>query len=159
MLARERKPSQALAERARVVLACAEESGVAPLTSVAARTWVSRESVRKWQVRFMEHRIGGLRGRAPPGSTAENQRRAGRGTVTCTLTQKGRGQDSHWSTRTMAAETGPVAVVGVTDQAALRPQTPCCWTEPCRRRLQRRAARRGPRRWLRTWARIGHRQP
>ena len=49
-LARKRTASQALAERARIVLACAEESGVAPLTRVAKRTGVSRESVRKWRV-------------------------------------------------------------------------------------------------------------
>jgi hypothetical protein len=29
--------------------ACAEDGGVAPLTAVAARTGVSRESVRKWR--------------------------------------------------------------------------------------------------------------
>jgi hypothetical protein len=42
-LARKRTASQSLAERARIVLACAEESGVAPLTRVAASTGVSRE--------------------------------------------------------------------------------------------------------------------
>ena len=42
-LARKRTASQSLAQRARIVLACAEESGVAPLTRVAARTGVSRE--------------------------------------------------------------------------------------------------------------------
>ena len=56
-LSRKRTASQALAERARVVLACAEEGGVAPLTRVAARTTLSRESVRKWRVRFIEGRM------------------------------------------------------------------------------------------------------
>ena len=51
---------EALAERARIVLACAEEGGVAPLTRVAARTGISRESVRKWRARFAEHRVDGL---------------------------------------------------------------------------------------------------
>ena len=55
-LSRKRTASQSLAERARVVLACAEESGVAPLTRVAERTGVSRETVRKWRVRFLEGR-------------------------------------------------------------------------------------------------------
>jgi hypothetical protein len=45
-LSRKRTASQALAERARVVLACAEEGGVAPLTRVAGQTGLSRESVR-----------------------------------------------------------------------------------------------------------------
>ena len=51
VLSRKRTASQSLAERARVVLACADEGGVAPLTLVAARTGLSWESVRKWQVR------------------------------------------------------------------------------------------------------------
>jgi hypothetical protein len=44
-LSRKRTASQSLALRARIVLACAEEGGTAPLTAVAARTGVSRESV------------------------------------------------------------------------------------------------------------------
>jgi hypothetical protein len=42
------------------VLACAEKSGTVPQTVVAVRTGVSRESVRKWRVRFMERRLDGL---------------------------------------------------------------------------------------------------
>ena len=105
-LARKRTASQALAERARIVLACAEESGVAPLTRVAARTGVSRESVRKWRVRFMEQRMGGLGDAPRPGAPRKITDEQVEVLVTRTLTQKGRGQDSHWSTRTMAAETG-----------------------------------------------------
>ncbi len=105
-LARKRTASQALAERARIVLACAEECGVAPLTRVAARTGVSRESVRKWRVRFMEQRMGGLGDAPRPGAPRKITDEQVEVLVTRTLTQKGRGQDSHWSTRTMAAETG-----------------------------------------------------
>ena len=36
-LVRKRTASQSLAQRARIVLACAEDGGVAPLTAVAAR--------------------------------------------------------------------------------------------------------------------------
>jgi transposase-like protein len=68
-LARKRTASQSLAGRARIVLACAEESGAAPLTRVAVRTGVSREMVRKWRVRFMEQRMDGL---ADAGSTAQD---------------------------------------------------------------------------------------
>jgi transposase len=85
-LSRKRSASQALAERARVVLACADEGGVAPLTGVAAKTGLSRESVRKWRVKITDAQVEVL--------------------VMRTLTEKGRGQDSHWSTRAMAAETG-----------------------------------------------------
>ena len=39
-LVRKRTASQSLAQRARIVLACAQESGTAPLTRIAARTGV-----------------------------------------------------------------------------------------------------------------------
>jgi transposase len=41
---------------------------VAPLTAVAERTGVSRESVRKWRVRFMESRLKGLGDAPRPGA-------------------------------------------------------------------------------------------
>jgi transposase len=105
-LARKRTASQSLAERARIVLACAEESGVAPLTRVAARTGVSREMVRKWRVRFMEHRMDGLTDAPRPGAPRKITGEQVEVVVTRVLTEKGRGQDSHWSTRSMAGETG-----------------------------------------------------
>ena len=71
-LVRKRTASQSLALRARIVLACAEDGGIAPLTAVAARTGVSRESVRKWRVRFMEAPDGG------PGATRRGPARRGR---------------------------------------------------------------------------------
>ena len=105
-LSRKRTASQSLAERARVVLACADEGGVAPLTRVAARTGLSRESVRKWRVRFMERRMDGLGDAPRPGAARKITDEQVEVLVTRTLTEKGRGQDSHWSTRSMAAETG-----------------------------------------------------
>ena len=64
-----RKPtaSQALVLRARIVLACAEQGGTAPLTVVAASTGVSRESVRKWRGRFAVRRASGLADAPRPG--------------------------------------------------------------------------------------------
>ena len=105
-LARKRTASQSLAARARIVLACAEESGVAPLTRVAARTGVSREMVRKWRVRFMEQRMDGLTDAPRPGAPRRITDEQVEVVVTRVLTEKGRGQDSHWSTRSMAGETG-----------------------------------------------------
>lgn len=105
-LSRKRTASQSLAERARVVLACAEEGGVAPLTRVAARTGLSRESVRKWRVRFMEGGIGALADAPRPGAARKITDDQVEALVTRTLTEKGPGQDSHWSTRSMAAEAG-----------------------------------------------------
>jgi transposase len=105
-LVRKRTASQSLAERARIVLACAEEGGVAPLTTVAARTGVSREMVRKWRVRFMEHRMNGLADAPRPGAPRKITDEQVEVVVTRVLTERGRGQDTHWSTRSMAEETG-----------------------------------------------------
>jgi hypothetical protein len=59
-LARKRQTSQALAGRAKIVLACAENAGTEPVTAVAARFGVSREMARKWRSRFLEKRMDGL---------------------------------------------------------------------------------------------------
>jgi len=105
-LARKRTASQSLTERARVILACAEENGVARLTRVAERTGLWRESVRKWRLRFMDGRMDALANKPRPGAARTITDEQVEALITRTLTEKGRGQDSHWSTRSMAAETG-----------------------------------------------------
>ena len=52
-----RKTAQALALRARIVLACAD--GV-DNKSVASRQRVTPQTVSKWRARFVEHRLDGL---------------------------------------------------------------------------------------------------
>src|SRR5579859_4190237 len=105
-LARKRTASQSLAQRARIVLACAGQGGAAPLTAVAAQTGVSRETVRKWRVRFAEGRLDGLADAPRPGAPRTITDEQVEVVVTRVLTEKGRGQDSHWSTRSMAGEAG-----------------------------------------------------
>jgi transposase len=105
-LVRKRTASQSLAQRARVVLACAEESGTASVTGVAGRLGVSREMVRTWRSRFLEGRLGGLADAPRPGAPRKITDEQVEVLVTRTLTETGRGQDTHWSTRSMAAETG-----------------------------------------------------
>ncbi|MGH3251049.1 MAG: helix-turn-helix domain-containing protein, partial [Trebonia sp.] len=105
-LVRRRTASPSLAERARIVLACADHGGIMPLTRVAEQAGVSRESVRKWRVRFMEHRVEGLADAPRPGAPRKITDEQVEVVVTRVLTEKGRGQDSHWSTRAMACETG-----------------------------------------------------
>jgi transposase len=105
-LARKHTASQSLAQRARIVLACAEGGGTVPLTAVAELTGVSRESVRKWRVRFMEGRMEGLADAPRPGAPRKITDEQVEVVVTRVLTEKGRGQDTHWSTRSMADETG-----------------------------------------------------
>jgi transposase len=102
-LARRRKTSQALAMRARIVLACA---GGASVTAVAADLDLTRDTVRKWRGRF---RAGGLEGLADaprPGAPRTITDEQVELVITRTLTERGPGRDTHWSTRSMARETG-----------------------------------------------------
>jgi transposase len=105
-LVRKRTMSQSLALRARIVLACAEDGGTSPLTAVAASMDVSREMVRKWRVRFLEGRLKALADAPRPGAPRKITDEQVEVVVTRVLTEKGPGQDSHWSTRSMAGETG-----------------------------------------------------
>jgi hypothetical protein len=64
-LTRRRKTSQALALRARIVLACA---GGAPVTAVAADLGLTWATVAKWRSRFLEARPEGLGDAPRPGA-------------------------------------------------------------------------------------------
>ena len=99
----EREALEALALRARIVVVCAENGGVARLTAVAEQTGVSRESVRKWRVRFAESRLKGLTDAKRPGAPRKITDEQVEVAVTRVLTEKGPGQDMHWSTRAWAA--------------------------------------------------------
>ena len=57
-IVRRRSASQALVQRARIVLACAEVG--ATNAGVARQLRVSRPSVTTWRQRFLEHRLDGL---------------------------------------------------------------------------------------------------
>ena len=103
-LARKRTASQALAGRARIVLACAEDG--ASVTGVAGQFGVSREMVRKWRSRFLQDRMDGLADAPRPGAPRKITDEQVELVVTRTLNERGPGQDTHWSTRSMAAETG-----------------------------------------------------
>jgi transposase len=128
-LSRKRTASQALAERARVVLACAEQGGVMPLTRVAEQTGLSRESVRKWRVRFLEGRLDALGDLPRPGAARKITDEQVEVLVTRALNEEGPGRDSHWSTRTMAAETGlsQSSVSRIWRAFGLRPHTVETW--------------------------------
>jgi transposase len=78
----------------------------APLTAVAEQTGVLRESVRKWRVRFMKDRTKGLTDAPRPGAPRKITDEQVEVVVTRVLTEKGPGQDTHWSTRAMAGQTG-----------------------------------------------------
>ncbi len=57
-LVRRRNVGQALAQRARIVLACAEPGSTN--SGIARALGVSRMSVTTWRARFLAHRLDGL---------------------------------------------------------------------------------------------------
>lgn len=96
------KTAQSLAQRARVVLACAEGK---TNTAVAGMVGVGRLTVGKWRSRFLERRLDGLRDRPRSGaprtvSDADVER-----VLVRTLETTPRGA-THWSTRSMAEASG-----------------------------------------------------
>ncbi|MDR7469992.1 MAG: helix-turn-helix domain-containing protein, partial [Armatimonadota bacterium] len=96
--ARRPKSAQALALRARIVLACAAGK---TNSAVAASFRVSRPTVGKWRARFLARRLDGLLDEPRPGAPrritdADVER-------VLTLTLEATPPDAtHWSTRAMA---------------------------------------------------------
>jgi len=101
--ARRRTTAQALALRSKIVLECAAGRSN---TEVAAGLGVSRETVRKWRARFLAARLEGLSDEPRPGAPRKITDEQVELVVTKTLEERGPGQDTHWSTRSMAAATG-----------------------------------------------------
>jgi transposase len=100
--ARRRKTSQALALRARIVLRCADGDTIG---EVADGLEIARGTVSKWRSRFMVDRLDGLSDEPRPGrprviTDAEIEQ-----VITKTL-EETPGEDTHWSTRSMATSTG-----------------------------------------------------
>jgi transposase len=129
---RRRKTSQALALRARIVLACAESGADGlPLANgdVAAVVGVSRDTVLKWRNRFLAHRLEGLSDEPRPGRPRTVTDEQVELVITKTLEERGPGQDTHWSTRSMAAATGmsQTAVSRVWRAFGLKPHLVDSW--------------------------------
>jgi transposase len=101
--ARRRKTAQALALRSRIVLQCAEAGST--IGGVAARLDVSRATVSKWRSRFLAGRLDGLSDEPRPGRPRTITDEAIEQVITKTL-ESTPGEDTHWSTRSMAASTG-----------------------------------------------------
>src|SRR5947209_13802188 len=114
-----RRPTtaQALAQRARVILACA--SGRTN-TRVARELRLTKQTVGKWRSRFVAARLDGLLDEPRPGAPRRISDAQVEQMVTLTLEAKPR-EATHWSTRAMAARCGVEPKHGQSHLARLRP--------------------------------------
>ncbi|MDT2008969.1 IS630 family transposase [Rhodococcus opacus] len=101
--ARRAKTSQALALRAKIVLACAE--GVTN-KDVAARLGIWPQTVSKWRARFVKDRLAGLADEPRPGAARTITDEQVETVIVKTLEETPANGDTHWSTRSMARTTG-----------------------------------------------------
>ena len=100
--ARRPTTAQALAQRARIVLACA--SGRTN-TRVARELRLTKQTVGKWRSRFVDARLDGLLDEPRPGTPRRISDAQVEQMVTLTLEAKPR-DATQWSTRAMAARCG-----------------------------------------------------
>lgn len=103
-MARSRSLPAAMALRAKIVLAC--EGQDKPSSDVADQLRVSRTTVGKWRARYAKHRLQGLYDEVRAGRprTVDDERVAQ--LIAKTLHTKPADGGTHWSTRTLAGETG-----------------------------------------------------
>jgi transposase len=101
-LASRRTTAQALALRARIVLACA--SGEAN-QAVAARLGVTPQTVCKWRSRFVARRLDGLHDEPRPGVPRSIDDAKVEAVIVATLETMPR-DATHWSSRMMARSSG-----------------------------------------------------
>ena len=101
--ARRRRSAAGLAQRSRIVLACARG---ATNTAVAAQVGVSVPTVRRWRGRFAEQRLDGLLDEPRPGRPRQISDEQVEDVVVKTLETAPPDGGTHWSTRQMAAAVG-----------------------------------------------------
>jgi transposase len=99
---RRHKTSQALALRARIILACAQGGNN---SEAAKRCRVIRQTVGKWRNRFLEKRLDGLLDEPRPGAPRKLDDARIERLIATTLEQRPH-QATHWSTRLMAKKLG-----------------------------------------------------
>lgn len=118
-LARRPQTGQAMALRARIVLACA--SGLNN-SQVAAQLDVTKQTVGKWRERFRQRRLDGLFDDARPGAPRSITDAQVEKVVTKTL-ETMPDQGTHWSTRIMAKKVGmsQTAIVRIWHAFGLQP--------------------------------------
>ena len=100
---RRRTTAQALALRSRIVLRCADGGSN---SDVATEFGVKRHTVAKWRSRFLADGLEGLSDEPRPGAPRTVTDEDVEAVIVKTLEQSPPDQDTHWSTRSMAAATG-----------------------------------------------------
>jgi len=100
--ARRPKSAQALAMRARIVLAAADGLGN---TAIAGKLGVALSSARKWRSRFLALRLDGLTDEPRPGRPRTVSDEQVEAVITRTL-ETTPADATHWSTRSLATELG-----------------------------------------------------
>jgi transposase len=118
-LTQRRKTSQALAQRARIVLACAEG---ADNQAVAERERVKPQTVGKWRARFVDLRVDGLRDASRSGAPRTVDDGSVEAVIAKTLASVPKAA-THWSVRTMAREANmaPTTVFRIWQAFGLQP--------------------------------------
>jgi transposase len=96
------KSAQALAQRARIILACAE--GLRN-TQVGDRLHLTVQTVGKWRSRFVQKRLDGLLDEVRPGTSQRLTDKEVEEVVSMTLESTPK-DATHWSTRSMAQACG-----------------------------------------------------
>lgn len=116
---RRHKTSQALAVRARIVLAATEQISN---TELAQQLGVARGTVNKWRARFVRSGLDGLLDEPRPGAPRTITDETVERVISMTLHQQPRGA-THWSSRGMAKATGmsQSAVVRIWHAFGLQP--------------------------------------
>jgi transposase len=117
--ARRPKSAQALAQRARMILRCAE--GLTN-TEVADQVQVRKATVGKWRQRFVDRRLDGLLDEPRPGTPRKISDADVERALAMTLESTPR-DATHWSTRSLAKESGlsPSTVGRIWRAFALQP--------------------------------------
>lgn len=115
-----------LVQRASIVLAYADESSVA---GVARRLGVSAPTVTKWRDRFLAQRLDGLDDAPRPGQPRKLTDEQVETLISRTLEGVPPSGDTHWSTRSMAADQGlnQTQVSRIWRAFGLKPHTVDSW--------------------------------
>ncbi len=101
--ARRRRSAAGLAQRSRIVLACAQGQSN---TAVAVQVGVSVATVRRWRGRFAKQRLDGLLDEPRPGRPRTISDEAVEQVIVKTLETVPPDGGTHWSTRQMASVVG-----------------------------------------------------